>query len=164
MHASPRGNTVAFVPPPHRNDDAALARRIIEFGTTVDDLGPRQFGVAATAGGRRTLGLDWPTAIEPNPSDPLPPADVVVVTWTRDEMQALADVLTPGVNPSKRWYRYDHKFEEYLPNIREGAPSRMAHRLGSYHPALVGKRKVLCFKSELHMNQDGVEHEDGKAT
>jgi nucleoside phosphorylase len=161
------------VPPPHSNDDTALTRRIIEFGTTVDDLGPRQFGVAATAAGRRTLGLDWPTkytpkaaslAIEPDPSDPLPPADVVVITWTRDEMQALADVLTPGVNPSKRWYRYDRKFEEYLPNIREGAPARMARRLGSYHPALVGKRKVLCFKSELHMNQDGVEHEDGKAT
>ena len=89
---------------------------------------------------------------------------MLVVTWTRDEMQALADVLTPGVDPSRRWYRYDRKFEEYLPSIRNGAPARFASRLGSYHPALVGKRKVLCFKSELHMNQDGVEHEDGKAT
>jgi len=148
-------------------------RRIIEFGTTPDDLGPRQFGVAATAGRRRSLGLPWPAKLAPKPaplanepdtSDPLPRADVLVVTWTRDEMKALADVFTPGIDPSKRWYRYDRKFEDHLPSIRNGAPARLARRLGSYHPALVGKRTVVCFKSELHMNQDGVERDEGKAT
>jgi nucleoside phosphorylase len=166
-------NNVATMPPLPRNDDRDLARRIIEYGTTPDDLGPRQFSVAAMAAPRRTLGLDWPTKFEPKAAplaaepatfDPLPKADVLVVTWTRDEMRALADVLTPGVDPSKRWYRYDRKFEDYLPNIRPFAPARAAHRLGSYHPAVIGKRKVVCFKSELHMNQDGVENEAGKAT
>ncbi len=89
---------------------------------------------------------------------------MLVVTWTRDEHQALADVFTPGVDPGKRWYRYDRAFEQYLPNIRRGAPARTVGRLGSYHPSLVGKRRVLCFKSELHMNQDGIEREAGKAT
>ncbi len=55
-------------------------------------------------------------------------------------------------------------FDQYLPNIRRGAPARTVGRLGSYHPSLVGKRRVLCFKSELHMNQDGIEREAGKAT
>jgi nucleoside phosphorylase len=153
--------------------DSDLARRIIESATTPEDLGPRQFGAAAFAAPRRALGLDWPAkhvpkAVpldhEPATSDPLPQADVLVVTWTRDEMHGLADVLTPGVDPSKRWYRYDRSFEAYLPNIRRFAPARGARRLGSYHPAVVGKRKVLCFKSELHMNQDGIEIEPGKAT
>ena len=154
-------------------DDRDVSRRIIEFGTTPDDLGPRQFGLAATAGRRRSLGLDWPAKfvpraapldVEPATSDPLPKADVLVVTWTRDEHQALADVFTPGVDPGKRWYRYDRAFDQYLPNIRRGAPARTVGRLGSYHPSLVGKRRVLCFKSELHMNQDGIEREAGKAT
>ena len=153
--------------------DRDLTRRIIEFGTTPDDLGPRQFGAAAVAGRRRSLGLDWPTkfepkadplAVEPAPSDPLPRADVLVVTWTRDEVQALADVLTPGVDPSKRWYRYDRNFKELQRDIRDHAPAQNAKRLGSYHPSLVGHRKVLCFKSELHMNQDGIEREEGRAT
>ncbi|HKY16461.1 MAG TPA: hypothetical protein VJM33_16160 [Microthrixaceae bacterium] len=153
-------------------NSSELTRRIIEFGTTPDDLGPRQFGIAATAARRRDLGLDFPTnapkavplAVEPAPDDPLPKADVLVVTWTRDEMRALADVLTPGVDASKRWYRYNRRFDHYLPSIRDGAPARFVKRLGSYHPAKVGTRRVLCFKSELHMNQDGIEHEDGKAT
>jgi nucleoside phosphorylase len=161
------------MPPLPRNDDRDLTRRIIEYGTTPDDLGPRQFSVAAMAVPRRSLDLDWPAKFapaaaplddEPATSDSLPKADVLVVTWTRDEMRGLADVLTPRVDPTKRWYRYDRKFEEYLPKIRAFAPARAARRLGSYHPAVIGKRKVLCFKSELHMNQDGIENEEGKAT
>ena len=59
-------------------------------------------------------------------------------------MQALADVLTPGVNPRTRWYRYDRHFEEYLPEIREGAPARMARRLGSLLPDARSARRRSC--------------------
>jgi hypothetical protein len=151
-----------------------LARRIYDFGLTADDLGPRQFGSAAASKARRALDLDWPPgldpvptelAVEPDSSDPLPKADVLVVTWTVAEMLALADVLTPGVNPRTRWYRYDRFFEDqYLPLIRNGAPARMAMRLGSYYPTKIGSKKVLCVKSELHLNQDGKKTGAGKAT
>jgi hypothetical protein len=119
-----------------------LARRIYDFGLTADDLGPRQYGTAALSKARRSLGLDWPDGLEPTPTelaqepdtgDRLPKADVLVVTWTIAEMLALADVLTPGVNPRTRWYRYDRFFEDqYLPLIRNGAPSRFANRHGAY--------------------------------
>jgi hypothetical protein len=150
-----------------------LQRDIIDHGLTVDDLGPRRFGRAAGAVARRDLGIAWPAgkaprpaplADEPDPSDPLPEADVVVVTWTVDEMRALADVMTPGVDSAKRWYRYDRHFESYVPTIRPGAPARSAQRLASYFPTTIGSTRVLCVKSELHLNQDGIRTADGRAT
>lgn len=149
------------------------ARRIIDYGLTPDDLGPRKFGAAAARTRGPDLALAFPAATrpkplelpaEPDPTDPLPPADVLVVTWTAAEMLALADVLTPGVNPRTRWYRYNRRFEEYLPSIRGGAPARFANRLGSYYPTRIGGQTLLCVKSELHLNQDGVRTGDGTAT
>ena len=103
-------------------------------------------------------------AVEPDVGDPLPRADVLVVTWTAAEMLALADTLTPGVNPRTRWYRYARDFEQYLPEIRGGAPARAVGRLGSYYPTRIGRQSVLCVKSELHLNQDGVTTGAGTAT
>jgi hypothetical protein len=150
-----------------------LQRDVIEAGTTVDDLGPHRFGRAADVRPRADLGIVWPAGRapvaapldrEPEPSDPLPEADVVVITWTVAELRALADVFTPGVSSASRWYRYDRRFEEYLPAIRAGAPARLARRLASYHPSRIGRTRVLCVKSELHLNQDGVRTGDGTAT
>ena len=43
-----------------------------------------------------------------------------------------------------------------MPIIRRGAPSvEDSHRLGSYFPTVIAGKRVLCFKSELHMSQDG---------
>ena len=119
------------------------------------------------------MALPWPAGLAPKPqeladepdvADPLPRADVLVVTWTAAEMLALADTLTPGVNPRTRWYRYARNFEEYLPEIRGGAPARAVGRLGSYYPTRIGSKSVLCVKSELHLNQDGVATGAGTAT
>ncbi len=145
-----------------------LARRIIDFGLTDDDLGPRRFGEQVTP--RRDLKITWPTGLEPtpqplaeepDPDDALPRADVVVITWTVAEMLALADVLTPKVNPRTRWYRYTRNFADYVPHIRTGAPAHNAGRLASYHPAKIGSKRVLCVKSELHLNQDGIRRPEG---
>jgi nucleoside phosphorylase len=150
-----------------------FARQVIDYGLTSDDLGPRQYGREAAAKARRDLKLAWPAGLAPSPyeldpepatTDPMPEADVLVVTWTIAEMLALADVLTPGRNPRTRWYRYDRDFESYLPEIRSGAPSRFAQRLASYYPTKIGSKKVLCVKSELHPNQDGVTTGAGTAT
>ena len=84
-----------------------LARDVIDHGLTQEDLGPRRFGGAADAVPRRNLAIAWPDGTAPRPdrarrrarpSDPLPRADVLVITWTVAELRALADVLTPGVD------------------------------------------------------------------
>jgi hypothetical protein len=145
-------------------------RRIIDYGATDEDFGPR---LAPAPGLLAALALPWPPGlaptprpldIDPSPSDPLPRADVLVITWTVAEVEALADTLTPG-HGRNTWYRYDRRFNEhYKPLIRGGAPALQAKRLGSYFPTRIGARDVLCFKSELHLNQDGVATAPGRAT
>lgn len=156
-------------------DRKELARFLLSRGA--DELGDaisspakaRELGLAET----RALTLDFPEGLAPTPSPispkpdpkaPLPEVDVVVVTWTVDEVNALADVLTPGFRVAK-WYQYKRFFEEkFAPKIRKGAPS-MRHRiLGTYFRTTIGPHSVLCFKSELHLNQDGVTTGDGTAT
>lgn len=157
--------------------DQDLFRRIIDFGITPEetDAAPAVAAAAAVAP-LVNFGLPWPDAglapkpepinPQPLPSDPLPQADVLVVTWTIAEVEALADTLTPGVN-RKKWYPYNRKFDtHYRPLIKNGAPSlaKNVERLGSYFPTTIGNKKVLCVKSELHLNQDGKKTAPGKAT
>lgn len=95
-----------------------------------------------------------PVVPAPRPDDPLPTADVLVVTWTVAEAEALADVLTPG-QPRAQWYVYARGYQEYLPLIRPGAPARHYGRLGVYAVAEIRGLRVLCVKSDLHLSQDG---------
>lgn len=151
-----------------------LTRRWIELGTTPLDLGPRiAGGDEATSADDLELHDHWPAGLapapealpgDPTPSDPLPEADYLVITWTVAELEALAAVLTPGVTRNQ-WYRYARDFEhKYVPAIRDHAPSRLAGRLGSYYLTRIGTARVLCFKSELHLNQDGIMQPSGYAT
>ena len=116
--------------------------------------------------------IAWPANLAPEPQppahppandDPLPKADVVVITWTADEADALAQVLTPG-HSRLRWFPYARGFEELRDQIRTGAPALNAGRLGSYFPTQIGSKSVLCMKSELHLNQDGKTTGEGTAT
>ena len=107
--------------------------------------------------------LAAPVSPAPGPDDALPAADVVVVTWTVDELAGLARVLTPNVS-ADRWHRYARHFADYEPKIRAHAPAATSRRLGSYMPTRVGSTQVLCVKSELHLNQDGVKTGEGTAT
>jgi nucleoside phosphorylase len=97
---------------------------------------------------------------KPGPNDALPEADVLVVTWTVAELNALADIMTPGFTRDA-WYRYRRNFDTHFDSlIWEGnktkkPPSRVSNRLGSWFPVTIGQHKVICFKSELHLNQDG---------
>jgi hypothetical protein len=77
----------------------------------------------------------------------------------------LAKVFTPG-QPADHWYPYARGFATYAPKIRAGAPAQHARRLGSYMPVTLGSQRVLCIKSELHLNQDGISERDdaGKTT
>lgn len=98
-----------------------------------------------------------------DPASPLPAADVVVVTWTVDELAGLAKVFTPGRSAS-RWARYTHNYESFAPMIRAHAPAANSHRLGSFQLVQLNGLRVLLLKSELHLNQDGVKTGDGTAT
>lgn len=105
-----------------------------------------------------------PPATPPASDAPLPRADVLIVTWTAAEHQALADVFTPG-HARGRWYRYDRRFaEHYVPLIRPGAPALAVRRLASWFPTSVGQVSIVAVKSELHLNQDGIRTGDGTAT
>lgn len=139
-----------------------LLRSGLEAGDLVNEPGAGQLLQAAQLAA--DLGIPFPPGLRPRPQPieprpgldaPLPRADVVVITWTVDEVRALADVLTPGFTRD-HWYRYARHFGEYVPLIRAGAPALAARRLGSYFVTEVGAKRVLCIKSELHMNQDGV--------
>jgi nucleoside phosphorylase len=113
----------------------------------------------------RAKEVPWPSHLAPKPkpysespdsSDPLPEAEYLVVTWTTAENHALADMLTPGYSKTS-WYNYDRFFDShYKHNIQEGAPSLEKNRLGSFFPISIGEKSVLCFKSELHMDTDGL--------
>lgn len=154
-----------------------LAREILSAGYEDADyeMHPTEDQKQAADALMADLGIQWPAGlapvpkpINPEPSEnaPLPKCDVVVITWTIDELMALSDVLTPKINRNK-WYRYARFYaEKYDNQIRKGAPAKIARRMGSYMPAKVGNLSVLCMKSELHMNQDGIEdpNNPGNAT
>ncbi|GGE82265.1 hypothetical protein [Massilia psychrophila] len=150
-----------------------LARKIIDFGLNTEDLRLEPASPETTVlvdlglpwpAGEGPVPLPWPAGELPALHDSLPEADVLVVTWTVAEHEALADVLTPGYGRNT-WARYVRRFDEhYAPQIRNGAPAQRSKRLGSYFRTRVGERMVLCFKSELHLNQDGIASEPGRAT
>ena len=125
-------------------------------------------GLRGVAG---ALAHRWPAGLAPTPiNDPtpdpeavLPHADYVAITWTAAEARALANVLTPGIDPS-RWHPYRRNYTTLLPSIRKGAPARAAGRLAGWYRTSIGGKQVLCMKSELHLNQDSIATGDGTAT
>jgi nucleoside phosphorylase len=151
-----------------------LTRGIEQLEQEGDQAAPLRTLAAVAATKPAKLEFAFPDGLAPTPqplapapdnSAPLPDADVVVITWTVDELASLAHVLTPGVSPT-RWYRYAHNFDTFKPKIRPYAPSVTGKppRLGSYFPITIGQSKVLCMKSELHLNQDGIKTGEGTAT
>lgn len=152
----------------------ALARALLSEGIEPEDLQLRpDTSVMSAAAVTASIKIPFPAGLAPTPqpitplpqpSDALPRADVVIVTWTVAEQDALAGVFTPGYGRLK-WARYDRGFQDkYAGRIRKGAPALLANRLGSWFVTKIGQASVLCFKSELHLNQDGVKTGDGTAT
>lgn len=131
-----------------------------DTGEDMDALAPAAAALQAQLNIPFPAGLaPVPEEIDPKPSPGavLPQADVLVITWTVAEQDGLCDVLTPGFARVK-WYRYSRNYvSHYDALIREGAPSKRFKILGSYFVTRIGGKKVLCFKSELHLNQDGID-------
>ncbi len=118
-----------------------------------------------------------PTPV-PEAYHPLPPADAVVITWTSAEWDALHYVFStelgalpkdPDNNKSwrKKWHLYARDFytaQQTLwtrrlisanRNVPLGAPALTSGGWGRYCLVTVGGLRVLLFKSDLHLNQDG---------
>ncbi len=152
-----------------------IARALLERGIEPHDLELQPSFGSLTSSGAFTADLQLPFPPElaprprplepaPSPDAALPPADVLVLGSTIAELRALADVLTPG-HARGTWHRYSRGFEQrYLPQMRPGAPALRSRRLGSWLPTRVGATDVLCFKSELHLSQDGIPTGPGTAT
>lgn len=150
------------------------ARHVIEYGADEGDLSvERPPLVEPTLMADLSNRLDFPEGLapvpdlddqHPDPEDPLPVADILVTTWTIAELDALADVMTPGFS-RRQWHYYRRRFDdEYAGKIRRGAPASRNRRLGSWRMTTIGSHRVLCYKSELHLNQDGIELPDGTVT
>lgn len=108
----------------------------------------------------RAKPVPFPAALKPIPSRPLvqpsgslPAADVLIVTYTVAEAEALADVLTPGVNRTE-WIPYAKDWAKFLPHLTVKSPAREAKRLASYWTTEIGKIDVVVVKSELHLATD----------
>jgi len=97
-----------------------------------------------------------PLSKTPAADAPLPKADVIIVTWTVAEALALSDVLTPKYRSKTDWYPYSHNWLSiFKPMIHGLAPSLQSNRLGTWFKTQIGKKSVICFKSELHFARDG---------
>ncbi len=149
-----------------RTTSRDLAKHIIQFDPEDrSTYAPFSLPAAALASPAARSPIPWPAgqapvpaplATAPQPDAPLSQFDYLVVTWTVAEAKCLADTLTPGYPSATAWYHYAHNFTtEFLPQIRRGAPAREANRLGSWFPTRIADKSVICFKSELHLSQDG---------
>ena len=135
-----------------------------EFFSTATEMS------AALARRAITQPVPFPAGLAPVPvtpsspplaQDPLPTADVLVVTWTVAEAVALATIFTQGV-PLSQWFEYTHNVDAFIPKVTgPKAPfndpklARYYHSLGLYYPVRLVGKSVLCFKSGLHMDYDG---------
>jgi hypothetical protein len=104
-----------------------------------------------------------PSILPDSPTASLPAADVVLITYTTDEANAMAAVLTPGflaIPPKKStvpaWTSYTHEYASYVPDLLRGSsPALDSHNLGLYKLVQLAAKRVLCFKSSLHLARDG---------
>src|SRR6185312_3954341 len=137
-------------------------REIIDFDS--EAAAGREFLAFTTATGlSRFSEIPWPAGLAPatdtkvrtGTGGRLPAADVLVVTWTVDEGHALSRVLTPGKDSHNDYKSYTRNYTAISKKMRAGCPAIEAKRLGAYWTATIGGKKVVVFKSDSHMSQDG---------
>ena len=126
-----------------------------EFFATATEMaatGPHYGNAAGTILSGRTCSPARSSANPPASQDPLPAADVLVVTGTVAEAVALATLFTPGVSLAE-WFEYTHNLDAFIPNVTgKSAPfndpthPRYYHSLGLYYPVQLVGKDVLCFK------------------
>src|SRR5216684_1415412 len=158
----PPATTFAFAPAAKAETTEDFQREIIDFDS--ESPAGRDFLAFSTSTGlSRFTDIAWPKGLAPktgsaprrSSDSPLPRADVLVVTWTVDEGHALSRVLTPGKDSRNDYVSYTHNFATIARKMRKACPALEAKRLGAYWMTTIGKKKVVVFKSDSHMSQDG---------
>lgn len=159
----PPANTFAFGPAhgPAAGDED-FQREIIDFDSEAPS-GLRFLAFSTATGLSRFKDIPWPAGQAPQtaadagaaPGDPLPRADVLVVTWTVDEGHALSRVLTPGKDSRNDYLAYTHNYAAIAADMRKGCPAVEAKRLGAYWRTTIAGKSVVVFKSDSHLSQDG---------
>jgi nucleoside phosphorylase len=158
----PPANTFAFAHAATSSKPEDFQREIIDFDSEAPS-GQKFLAFSTATGLSRYVDVKWPKGLAPTPSksinrsssDPLPRADVLVVTWTVDEGHALSRVLTPGKDSRNDYVKYTNNFAQISKKMRNGCPAMQAMRLGAYWTTSIGGKSVVVFKSESHMSQDG---------
>lgn len=157
----PPASSFAFKQAAKTSDPEDLRREIIDFDSE-SDAGLQFLAFSTATGLSRYVDVPWPSGLAPktgpmpgNGAGPLPKADVLVVTWTVDEGHALSRVLTPGKDSHNDYVSYTHNFATIAKKMRAGCPAIEAKRLGAFWTTTIGSKKVVVFKSDSHMSQDG---------
>ena len=116
--------------------------------------------VAASPESTELSEIPWPASMTPKPWKPvlvnetLPAADILVVTYTAAEADALADVLTPGVKRSS-WLPYVHGWDHIVAHLTDRSPAREAKCLAQVYATIIDNVSLLLVHSELHLSTDG---------
>ena len=154
--------TIAYQAAAHAHEPEDFAREIIDFDSDAP-AGLQFLAFSKATGLSRFKDIPWPAALAPKTraslthasNDPLPRADVLVVTWTVDEGHALSRVLTPGKDSRNDYLPYTHNWHDLSGLFRHGCPAAEAQRLGTYWMTTINGQSVVVFKSDSHMSQDG---------
>ena len=101
--------------------------------------------------------IPWPEGLAPSKpaklAGSLPAADVLVVTWTAAEAQALADVLTPG-HPSHAWAPYTTDWGYFEKHLTGRSPARYSKCAAVWAQTTIAGVSVALVKSDLHLATD----------
>jgi hypothetical protein len=135
---------------------------------TLNDLATKQSVLSPASRTNAWAEIPFPSGTAPSilpdsSTASLPAADVVLITYTTDEANAMAAVLTPGflaIPPAASslhaWTSYTHDYASYVPDLLQGSsPALDSRNLGLYKLIRLGGKRVLCFKSSLHLARDG---------
>jgi hypothetical protein len=152
----PPANTFTFAKAATSSKPEDFQREIIDFDSEAPS--GREFLAFSTATGlSRYIDVKWPKGLAPTPAksinrgsaDPLPAADVLVVTWTVDEGHALSRVLTPGKDTHNDYLPYTNNFATISKKMRNGCPALQAMRLGilldHHHRQKIGRGVQIGF-------------------
>jgi nucleoside phosphorylase len=147
----------------------ALARHLIEF----DPKASATYRFAAEPGTEEAAALaaaltpdpiPWPSGltparmvatVAPADTDPLPQADVLIVTYTVAEGHGLADVLTPGYD-TPTWTAYRNGWDQLRGDVGPNGPSHDYNRAGLWAVTKIGNVTAVLVKSDLHPSTDGL--------
>lgn len=118
-----------------------------------------------------SIGQSAPSVIheEPrDPTDPLPHADAVIITWTSAEWAALDHVMCDSdrempyhfdEDPAwkNKWLFYSRGWDQIKDNLPSNAPSREHQAWGRFCRVKLpaNGKTALLFKSDMHISTDG---------